>query len=103
MSVESSLSSRTLALRINGVFSATERGHLAQELVRTHRTLKSNKNPKTQFAMSEDQEQACRARREELCGLLGLPPDEGIREKKIQGFDGKLRQVGLPYYRIHIK
>lgn len=103
MSPEIRVSPRKLALRTNGVFSPTDRGHIAHELVLIHRTLKRNADPKVQFSMSEELEQKYRTRKEELCCQLGLPPDERIREKKIQGFDGRLTQMGLPYYRIHIK
>jgi len=102
MSAEIYLSSRTLALRTNGVFSPTERGHLAHELVRLHRTLKNNSNPEITFSMREELAERYRQRREELCGLLGLPPDEKAREKVIQGFDGYLTRVGLPYHRVNL-
>lgn len=103
MSKEIHISSRALVVRTNGVFSPTDRGHLAHELIRVHRTLRNCTNPKKTFAMSEDLKQKHIARREELCGLLGLLSDEKVREKQIQGFDGYLRRVGFPYYRINIK
>lgn len=100
MSPEIHVSPRTLALRTNGAFSLTERGHLVHELVRIQRTLEHNANPRAQLAISGELEQEYRARREELCCQLGLPSDERIREKTIQGWDGRLRQMGLPHYRI---
>lgn len=103
MNKEIHVSSRTLALRTNGVFSLTDRGHLAHELVRIHRILKSLADPKKTLAMSEDLKQKHFARREELCDLLELPSDRRIREKTIQGFDGYLIRVGLPYYRLGLE
>lgn len=100
MSKEIHISSKALAVRFNGVFSATDRAHLAQELVRHHRTLKKLKDPRIQFAQNAEATEMMSARREELCGLLGLPFDEKKREKIIQGLDGRLRQVGFPYYKI---
>ena len=96
------ISSRTLALHTNGVFSPTERGHLAHELVLLHRVLKNNSNPEKTFSMREELAERYRQRREELCALLELPPDEKTREKAIQGFDGYLTRVGLPYYRVNL-
>ena len=103
MSKEFNISPRTLALRTNGIFSPTDRGHLVHELIIINRALKNHANPKIPFAMSEEQKQKHTLRKEDLCGLLGLPSDEKIREKKIQGFDGRLTQMGLPYYRINFK
>lgn len=102
MSAEIHVSSRTLALRINGVYSPTERGHLAHELVLINRILKKNADPNVAFVISQDMERKYIARREELCSLLGLPSDERTREKKIQGFDGFLTRMGLPYYKVRL-
>ena len=103
MNHEIHISPKTLAIRFNGVFSATDRGHLAQELVRHHRTLKKLSDPKITFSQNNEITEEMSTRHEELCGLLGLPPDEKKREKVIQGLDGRLRQVGLPYYKINVK
>lgn len=102
MNAEIDISSRTLAVRTNGVFSPTDRGHLAHELVRIHRALKNNSDPKITFAMNEELTHRYIQRREELCGLLGLPPDDKVREKVIQGFNGYLVRVGLPHYRVNL-
>lgn len=100
MSPEINVFPRTLALRTNGTFSLTERGHLAHELVRIYRMLKSDADPGVEFAMSEEQRQKSLARKEELCLLIGLPQDEKTRERTIWGFDGRLKQMDIPYYRI---
>ena len=102
MSKEIHVSSRTLAVRINGVFSHTERGHLARDLVLAHRLLKNHADRKKEFAMSPEQIQNYYVRREELCNSLGLPQEEQKREKIIQGFSGYLARVGLPYYRVNL-
>ena len=101
MRVENPISSRTLIFSTNGNRLLTERGHLAHELVRLHRTLKNNSNPEIMFSMRGDLAEGYRQRKEELCGLLGLPSDEKAREKAIQGFDGYLTRVGLPYHRVN--
>lgn len=98
MSIEVHVSSRTLAVRFNGVFSPTERGHLAQELVRISTLLKKNADPKVNFSMNDVEE--CKRRREELCNALGLSLDERKREQSIGGFKGYLERVGLPYFKI---
>ena len=103
MNKEIHVSSRALAVRTNGVFSPTERGHLAHDLVLAHRLLKNHRDPKIAFAMGEDQIRKYSARKEELCDLLGLPQEEQGREKIIQGFSGYLARVGIPYYRILLK
>lgn len=102
MSAEIHVSSRVLALRTNGVFSPTDRGHLVHELVRTHRAIKNNSDPRITFSMSEELTERYMQRREELCCLLGLPTDAEAREKAIQGFSGYLIRVGLPHYRVNL-
>lgn len=102
MSAEVYISSKALAVRFNGVYSPTDRGHLAHELVRIHTTLKNNEKPGVLFFMSEEIVRTQRSRKEELCAQLGLPADEKAREKAIQGFNGYLTKVGFPYYKIKI-
>jgi len=102
MNVEVHVSNKALAVRFNGVFSPTDRGHLAHELARINSALKKNANPKVAFAMSEKLAEQYKERRDELCDQLGLPQDEKIREKAIQGYSGYLASVGLPYYKINL-
>ena len=96
------VSDRALAVRFNGVFSPTERGHLVHELIRINSVLKKDANPKVEFSMSAEFKQQYGKRKEELCGLLGLPSDEKAREKSIQGYSGYMMKVGLPYYKINL-
>lgn len=107
MSPEVHITSKTLAVRFNGRFSPTDRGHLAHELVRVDRVLStlakaSIKGSTIQFNMSEEMAREHGERRERLCRQLGLSPDEKKRRKSIRGFDRKLMQAGFPYYKINI-
>lgn len=102
MSPEVNISSKALAVRFNGVFSPTDKGHLAHELVRIHKVLRNVEDPKAQFSMRPDLVQSYKSREEELCSQLGLPSDKKKREKIIKGYNGYLCRVGLPYYKINI-
>jgi hypothetical protein len=103
MSAEVYVSSKALAVRFNGVFSPTDRGHLAHELVRTHKVLESIADPKQEVSFSEEMTKKLHDRREELCDMLGLPSEEKIRERTIQRFSRRLDKVGLPYYKINLR
>ena len=102
MSAEVQVSPKALAVRFNGVFCPTERGHLAHELIRVHATLKKNADLKVLFSMTGEQVRVHELRKGELCRKLGLSTDEETREKTIQGFNGWLTRYGFPYYKIKI-
>lgn len=94
------LSSNKLAIRTNGVFSPTEKGHLAHDLIRINMVLKNNSEPQAStFSMSDDYASQLLEEREQLCIKLGLPSDEKKRENKINEFKDYLEKVGLPYYK----
>jgi hypothetical protein len=92
------ITSRTLAVRFNGTYAATDMGHNAQELVRIHMEFKAISDPKFFYAPDRKSLEAKNKRYEELCNLFSIPADAKIREKKIQGYDSYLRRVGLPYF-----
>jgi hypothetical protein len=102
MNVEVHVSEKSLAVRFNGVFSPTDRGHLAHELVRIDSALKKDADPKIEFSISDKMRQGYLERKEELCGLLGVPSEGTARERTINGYNGYLAKVGLPYYRINL-
>lgn len=101
MSIETrSGQKQQLAVRINGRLEPTAIGCEIQELVRHHRTLEKLKKPNSGYAVSADIARQDSQRVEDLCGKYGLPQDKEARNRSISGYDGKLRQIGFPYWRI---
>jgi len=102
MSPEVHVPFEALAVRFNGKFYPTDRGHLVHDLVLNYRILKHGEDQGEQFSMSEEMKQNCREKLESLSRQLKLPEDVRIREKIIQKYDKYLTKVGLPY-NVNIK
>jgi hypothetical protein len=87
-----------LAVRFNGKWHPTDKGHLAHDLVLYHNVLKnSEKGSKALFSMSEEMKQQYKKKEEDLCRQLKLPKTQIAREKKIQEFEDRLNEAGLPF------
>lgn len=85
MSAESRVPHNAFAIRFNGVYFPTDRGHLAHRLTIVDRALSNHADPKIEFAMTGTLVEGYRVEREDLCSQLELPLDARKRGKAIKG------------------
>ncbi|MDO8621234.1 MAG: hypothetical protein Q7R31_03050 [Candidatus Levybacteria bacterium] len=89
-----------LVVSINGTkrTELTGKGLMVQELVRIDYSLRKHERPSVSFKMSDDMVRAYSERRDELYKLLGLPENQITRAKIIDGYSGKLWEIGHPHW-----
>lgn len=85
---------------INGEKVLTKRGRLALDLVRFHIQLEKHKNPKVDFAMSDEMVERYTLERDKICEVLDMPKDPKKRNRRVASYKRNMGKRGFYYWKI---